>query len=121
MDASRYAGAGFLTLDDVKDGRVRGEVGKVEVGNYDKLVLVFTNRLRFSLNVTNVTEMIKAFGSETGDWEGESVELWAGEAPYQGKTVPSVRLTPLMRKAGEKKPLSKPKHGSGDMDDEIAF
>jgi hypothetical protein len=123
MDASKFAGSGFIDLSDVKDARFRGEVAGVQQGNYDKLVLVFTNGLRFSLNVTNITEMIKAFGSETDDWIGERVELYAGEAPYQKKMVPSVRLTPLMREAGEKKP-PKPKAApgkSGDMDDTIPF
>jgi hypothetical protein len=94
MDASRFAGSGFLSLADVKDGRFRGEIAAVEEGGYKKLVLTFTNGLRFSLNATNTTEMIKAFGSETDDWIGERVELYEGEASYQGKTVPSVRLTP---------------------------
>ena len=62
MDASRYAGSGFLGLDDVKDGSIRAEIAAVEEGGYKKLVLTFTNGLKFSLNATNTTEMIKAFG-----------------------------------------------------------
>jgi hypothetical protein len=125
MDASKYAGAAFLSLDDVKDGKYRGEIAAVAEGGYNKLVLTFTNGLKFSLNATNTTEMIKCLGSETSDWEGESIELYEGEAPYQGKTVPSVRVTVLMREAGEKKkPPPRPKAENskrGDMDDEIPF
>ena len=126
MDASRFAGSGFLGLDDVKDGPIRAEIDAVEEGGYKKLVLTFTNGLRFSLNITNTTEMIKAFGSETNDWLGECVELHEGEAPYQDKMVPSVRVTPLMRAAGEEKKPPKPKpkgeNGKrGDLDDEIPF
>jgi hypothetical protein len=98
----------------------------VTEGGYQKLVLTFTNGLRFSLNVSNTTEMIKAFGSETDDWVGERVELYAGEALYQGKTVASVRVTALTREADEKKKPPKPKpkienSKRGDMDDEIPF
>ena len=130
MDASKFAGSAFLSLDDVKDGPFRGEIAAVTEGGYQKLVLSFTNGLRFSLNVSNCTEMIKSFGSETDLWVGERVELYAGEALYQGKMVPSVRLTPLMREAGEEnkkktpkpKPKPKPKGESGgDLNDEIPF
>jgi len=126
MDASRFAGAAFLGLNDVKDGPFRGDLVAVEEGKFGKLVLIFTNGLKFSLNVTNTTELIKAFGSETDDWLGESVELYQGETLYQGEMVPSVRLTPLMREAGEEKKPPKPKPKSengkrGDMDDEIPF
>jgi hypothetical protein len=71
--------------------------------------------------------MIKAFGNETDDWVGERIELYAGEAPYQDKMVPSVRVTPLMRAEGEekkpKKPPPKPKGGSGggDLNDDVPF
>ena len=126
MDASKFAGSGFLGLDDVKDGPIRVEIAAVKEGGYKKLELIFTNGLRFSLNVTNTTEMIKAFGSETDDWQGERIELYAGEALYDGKMVPSVRLTALMRAAGEEKkePAPKPKGENGkrgDLNDEIPF
>ena len=126
MDASRFAGSGFLSLDDVKGGPITAEIADVTEGGYKKLVLTFTNGLKFSLNVTNTTEMIKAFGAETDLWLGERVELHEGEAPYQDKMVPSVRLTPLMRETGAKKrpPPPKPKSKNfrgGDMDDEIVF
>jgi hypothetical protein len=125
MDASKFAGSAFLGLDDVKDGKIRAEIAAAEEGKFGKLVLIFTNGLKFSLNVTNVTELIKAWGSETDDWVGEHVELYAGETLYEGKMVPSVRVTPLMRATGEEKkpPRPKPKSspGGGDLNDEIPF
>jgi hypothetical protein len=115
MDASRFAGSGFLGLDDVKDAPIGAEIAAVEEGKFGKLVLTFTNGLKFSLNVTNVTELIKAFGSETDDWRGEPIELHAGETLYQDKMVPSVRVTPLMRANGEEKkpPPPRPKGQTG--------
>jgi len=113
----------FLSLDDVKDGPIRGEIAAVSEGGYKKLVLTFTNGLRFSLNATNCTEMIKALGSETDDWLGECVELYQGEALYQGEQVPSVRLTVLTRDPDEKKkpPPPQPKPKNSDLDDSIPF
>jgi hypothetical protein len=124
MDASKFAGSAFLTLDDVKDGPITGEIVDVEEGGYKKLVLTFNNGLRFSLNVTNTQELIKTFGSETDDWLGEKIELYEGEVPYEKKMVPSVRVTPLMREPGQEKKLPPPrpkstKGGKVGMDDDV--
>lgn len=121
MDASRYAGSGFLTLADVEEGPVRGEVAKVQEGNYGKLVLTFSNGLKLSLNTTNCTEMIKQLGSETNDWFGAQVELTKGETLYQGNMVPSIRLAVLPRDPNQPKPQPPPQSSRGDMDDEIPF
>lgn len=64
MDMSKYAGSAFLSLDDVQDGPIRGEIAAVEIGNYEKPVVTFTNGLKFSLNATNTAALIKAFGKE---------------------------------------------------------
>jgi hypothetical protein len=129
MDMSKYAGSAFLSLDDVQDGPIRGEIATVEVGNFSRPVLTFTNGLKFSLNVTNTTALIKAFGKESGDWIGEWVELRAGMTKYQGEDTPSVLLRPLEREPGdEKKKPPKPaaapakaQQQGGDMDDSIPF
>src|SRR6516164_1604532 len=68
MDMSKYAGSAFLSLDDVVDGPIRGEIVHVELGSFDKPVLTFSNGCRFSLNVTNSQALIKAFGKESDDW-----------------------------------------------------
>jgi hypothetical protein len=125
MDMSKYAGAAFLGLDDVVDAPIRAEIAAVELGNYDKPVLTFSNGFRFSLNVTNTQTLIKAWGSESDDWVGERLELYAGETKYQGEAKPSVLARPLAREAGEKKkptaaaPAKAQQRGS--LDDEIPF
>jgi hypothetical protein len=122
MDMSKYAGSAFLSLDDVQGGPIRSEIASVEIGNYDKPVLTFSNGLRFSLNVTNTTALIKEFGKESQDWIGESIELYAGETKYQGAPTPSVLVRPLTRDPDVEKPKPKPvPKPSNDMDDEIPF
>jgi hypothetical protein len=118
MDMSKYAGSAFVSLDDVVNGPIRGEIVHVELGSFDKPVVTFSNGCRFSLNVTNAQALIKAFGKESDDWIGEQLELYAGELKYRGEVRPSVLARPLgQRKPG---PKTEPK-GSGDPNDEIPF
>jgi hypothetical protein len=125
MDMSKYAGAAFLGLDDVQDGPIRGEIASVELGNYDKPVLTLGNGFRFSLNVTNTQTLIKAWGSESDDWIGERVELYAGETKYQGETKPSVLVRPLASEPDDKKKTAatptKAQQQRSSLDDEIPF
>ena len=118
MDMSKYAGSAFLSLDDVVDGPIRGEIVHVELGSFDKPVVTFSNGCRFSLNVTNSQALIKAFGKESDDWIGEQIELYAGELKYRGEVRPSVLARPLVQRKPE--PKAAPK-GSGDPNDEIPF
>ena len=128
MDMSKYAGSAFLSLDDVQDGPIRGEITVVEIGNYNKPVLSFSNGFRFSLNATNTATLLKAFGNESGDWIGERIELYAGEAPYQGGMTPSVLARALTHEPDDEKP-KKPKQSKpvpkrseeAAMDDKIPF
>jgi hypothetical protein len=126
MDMSKYAGAAFLSLDDVQDGPIRGEIAAVEEGNYDKPVLIFSNGFRFSLNITNNKTLLKAWGSESDDWIGERVELYRGETKYQGEPRPSVLVRPLAREPDDKKKPkptapAKAQRQRGDMDDDIPY
>jgi hypothetical protein len=127
MDMAKYAGTSFLSLDDVQDGPFRGVITAIEPGSYGKPVLTFDNGLRLSLNVTNVTTLIKAWGSESDDWIGERVEAYAGETKYQGETKRSVLVRALARKTGAEVPpppqpaAARANANRGDMDDEIPF
>ena len=67
------------------------------------------------LNVTNTRAIEAAYGAETDDWVGKSIELFGSETPFQGKSVPCVRVRlPREPSADE---LTSP----GDPDDEIPF
>ena len=124
MDMSKYAGSAFLSLDDVADGPLRDKIAAVEPGSFNKPVLILSNGLRLSLNVTNTQTLLKAWGAESDDWIGEQVELYAGETKYQGEAKPSVLVRPLASDDKKKKPTAatpKAKRQSNDLDDEIPY
>src|SRR5207249_3847146 len=39
MDMSRYSGLSFLSLDDVQDGPITGEIAAIEEGDYGRPVI----------------------------------------------------------------------------------
>jgi hypothetical protein len=125
MDMSKYAGSAFISLDDVRDAPMRGEIAWVEMGQYERPVITFTNGLRFSLNVSNVQRLMKDLGSESDDWIGEVIELAIGQVKFKDGMVDSVIATVVPRDpgAGPRK-LSPPKpkkQSSGDIDESIPF
>jgi hypothetical protein len=130
MDMSKYAGAAFIGLDDVRDAPLRGTIEGVEIEQkYDRPILTFSNGLRFSLNVTNVQAMLKVLGSESDDWLGETIELSAGKAKFKDELVDSVVLRVVAHHPETEKPKVKPPRpkskdgngGHGDLDDQIPW
>jgi hypothetical protein len=119
VDMTRYAGRGFIGLDDLAHGPLRGFIAAVEPGSYEKAVIRLTSGPRFSLNVTNVQTLIRAWGAESSDWVGEEIEFYAGTVKFKGEDQASVLVRPLMRAAGEKK-KSSPKPAES-LNDEIPF
>ena len=122
MDMSKYAGSSFIGLDDVKDGPIRGTIAHIEEGQFGRPVITFDNGLRFSLNVTNVVTLLKAFGSEHENWLGEQIELFAGEATFNNEPRPSVLVRPIIREAGVEKKKVAPRRPKRDgLDGEIPY
>jgi hypothetical protein len=124
MDMSKYAGSSFIGVDDVKDHPLRAVIAWIEIGKFNKPVLVFDNGLKFTLNTTNTTTMLRELGAESDDWIGEKIELALGQAKFQDKLVDSVVLEVVARADGVEKPEVKvPKSAGkpGDMDEEIPF
>jgi hypothetical protein len=121
MKMTKYAGASFIGVDDVQDGPIRGTAAAVDLGSFDKPVITFSNGMKFSLNKTNVSTLIEAFGDDSDDWIGEKVELYAGTIRFKNEDQPAVLVRPLVRAAGEKKVKPpKPKSGpSADIDDPV--
>jgi hypothetical protein len=90
MDATQYAGSSYLTVEDLADGSRTEEITDVFVGPYEKLVAQFESGAALSLNVTNTKALIKAYGEDTDDWIGKSVELYVGETYYKNEPKKSV-------------------------------
>lgn len=121
MDMTQFAGRGYIGLDDVADGTsFRSTIEAVELGSYNKPVIVFTSGRKFSVNVTNAKTLVEAWGAESESWIGETIEFYKGVVAFKGEDQPSVLVRPIVRKAGEKPP-PKPRSSGDAMDKEIPF
>jgi hypothetical protein len=65
--------------------------------------------------------MIGAFGHNTDNWIGRTIEMFLGEVEFGGKPQPAVLIKPLddPKKPVSAPPLIEPNAGMGD--DEIPF
>jgi hypothetical protein len=119
MDVRKYLGVMFVPLEVLQaSGPQQKEIEATEEGKYGKLNLIFTDRSAVSLNATNLRTLVEAFGFETANWPGHSVELAAGELKYDGKFNPAILIAPL-ESASVEKPSSMPR--SDGMDSDIPF
>ena len=126
VDARKYFGVTFVTLEDLADGPLRAVIDRVEEGKFGKLNLLFADNTAVSLNATNSRALVKAFGPETDDWPGHAVELSTGEIEYQDKLQPAILVTPIAPPSARKRrrlraPKPVPRGVGRDMDDDIPF
>jgi hypothetical protein len=120
MDMRRYAKSSFIRFDDVKGGPREGTIIKVTEGQFGKPDLLFDTGERLSVNPTNTTTLIEAYGPNDQDWLGMRIKLFAGTTPFQGKEQDSVLVEPISpgKPEAERTPLPA---NSGEMNDEIPF
>lgn len=135
-----YSGA-YVTAAELTPGRrITAVVAGAEVtvvGQGDaasqKVVLSLKNRAgvqwprQLVCNKSNATLLAAAFGDETREWPGHTLEIWAEPVMYQGKLVPGIKVMPLPSQG----PTIAPSRGSdipadtsnlaADLDDEIPF
>jgi hypothetical protein len=117
MDMSRYASSGFIKLENLK-GPEQKTIKTIEEGNYDKPDLIFDDRTRLSLNKTNVSTLIRAFGKDDKDWIDKRIEVYPGTLRYNGADNPSVLIRPLTPPTAAK---DKPQPVREEVDDEVPF
>jgi len=127
MDVSKYMGAAFLKLGDVKvNGPLRLIITDVEEGKYDRPDVSFDDGTRLGLNVTGTRNLARAWGVDTDAWLGKEVELSVGETDINGKTEEMIVVTPISPPIPreDRPPPAKPskrKNDRSDMDDEVPF
>jgi hypothetical protein len=116
----KYSGASFLKINDVRDGPLQETIPGVKSGKYDKANLVFESGSALSLNATNNSTLIRAYGPNSDDWIGKEVELFAGEVEFQNKPLDAVLVKPL---SPPLKPSERTKlpPGGDDLNDEIPY
>ncbi len=123
MDMRQYAGSSlFVTVDSVREGPRDEVIVSVEPGRYDKPVLTFESGLKFSLNVTNTSALLNAYGPNDQDWIGCTIALYLGETKFNGELRESVLARPVSpSKSGKARTPVPDKPPPQDMNDDIPF
>jgi len=124
MDVSKYMGAAFLKLGDVKvNGPLRLFITDVKDGKYDRPDVSFDDGTRLSLNTTGTKNLARAWGTETDAWIGKEVELSVGETDKMEEMIVVTPISPAIPREDRSPPPkpSKRKNDRGDMDDEVPF
>jgi hypothetical protein len=126
MDMRRFSGEHFIKVDDIRNGPLQMQIAVVREGKFDKADLVFETGDILSLNATNTKILVRAYGPNSDDWLGRIIELFLGEAPYQGKQIESVVVRPIsppLKPADQTKPtVIVPLGDDGrDVGDEIPY
>jgi hypothetical protein len=117
-DMSRYASSSFIKPEDLADGPERKVITEIGEGRFDKPVATFEDGTKLSLNGTNVSTLIRAFGKNAEDWISQPIELYAGTLRYNNNDNPTVLVRALnpIPAAARTPPKSPP-----PFDDEITF
>jgi hypothetical protein len=127
MDMRNYAGSAFISVDDLRDGPRQETIAAVALGKFDRPNVTFETGDQFSLNKTNTRTLINAYGPNSQDWIGKTIELCLGTATYNNEDRESVvvrpispPLTPASKpvEAQTPAPSSPPKP---ELDDEIPY
>ena len=121
MDMSRYASSSFIKVDDLADGPERKVIADIGEGRFEKPVATFDDGSKLSLNGTNVSTLIRAFGKNDQDWIGQRIELYAGTLRYNGNDNPAVLVRALNPLPAAARTPPKPQPLRDDLDDEIPF
>jgi len=95
MDMKKYSEGGFIKADNVRDGPLQAVIVNVYISDqYKRPVLELDNGDQFTVNVTNNRALCKAYGTNSDDWRGHTVEFslghykdWSADPPEEKETV----------------------------------
>lgn len=115
----------YLKAADLQGRTVRVIMDKVvmeEIGSGEqKPILYFVGKERgLVLNKTNATNISLMHGDDTDAWQGKEMVLFTAFVDFQGKTVPAIRIRPVMPQDGVAKPAPAPV-APPPLDDNIPF
>ena len=110
MDIGNAFPSKYLKSSDLK-GRaipvVMGDVVTEKVGDDEKPCLYFRGKDKgIVLNRINSDVIAEAYGAETDNWAGQSLELYPDKTQFNGKVVDCIRV---------RKPLPAVAEGDGDI------
>jgi hypothetical protein len=94
----------YLKASDLNGKKVRIKMDRVEmedIGGDHKPVLYFVGTdKKMVVNKTNANEIIDAYGDDTDDWHGKTIELYEARVDFQGKKVMAIRVNAMLKEQG---------------------
>ena len=85
MDMSKYSGAAFRKVGDVKaNGPIRVVIASIVEGKFGKPDITFDDSTKLSINATNNKILCQAYGTASDGWIGKEIELYVGDVEFQG-------------------------------------
>ena len=107
----------YLRASDLNGKSVRVVMERIEmreVGDGHKPVLFFQGKDKGMVcNKTNANNIAAAYGDDTDDWAGQSIEIFEAMVDFQGKTVPAIRVR-VPRADPKARPLQSATKGKAD-------
>jgi hypothetical protein len=128
MELSEIFPSRFLKASDLqgKEHRVKIESAKPErLGDQNKLILTFVNRTKQMVcNKTNGNTIAEALGSNTDNWVGGEIILFAATVSGPNGLVQGIRCRAVPRAEPQPRPASAPAQQRGqdvDFNDSVPF
>jgi hypothetical protein len=106
MDMRKYSGSVFRKVEDpdLREGPVQVVITAVSEGKFEKPVLDLDDNTLLSLNSTNNRTLAKAYGFDSDNWIGKTIELTLGEVEFNDKMQVSILVKPISPPIGNKPP-----------------
>ena len=121
----QYAGSMFVTVESLRDGPRQETIAAVGLGKFDRPTAAFKSGNQFSLNKSNTSTLIAAYGPNGQDWVGCTIELHVGTATFNNEERESVVVKPISppKPLAAQTPMPKqsPPEQKQDIDDNIPF
>ncbi len=86
-----------------------------QLGGEPKPIVFFRNKQKgMVLNKTNANNIAAVYGPETDGWAGRPITLYPTQVDFQGRSVPAIRVRPLMaQQAAQNHQAPPPNNGQG--------
>jgi hypothetical protein len=123
MDMKQYGASAFIGVENLRDGLRQETITAVALGKFDRPTVTFESGDQFSLNKTNTRTLINAYGPNSQDWIGKTIELFIGTATYNKEERESVAVRPISppKRLTTQTPAPPKQAPVKDLDDEIPF
>lgn len=109
----------YLKADELGSARPTVTIERVvteDIGGDQKPVVFFKGKTKgLVLNKTNALHIAEIAGStDTDDWGGTVITLYATKTEFQGKRVPCIRIAEVDRPAPKRAPVVEPSDADDD-------